>query len=334
MLFSIIIPAFNAAQYLHECLASVSAQSFKDYEVIIVDDGSTDDTARIAETYAKEVRNATVIRQENKGPLLARRTALKSARGTYIVFLDSDDCLHSDALQRIGNTIEETNADIVSFRYSRHRDFLHSDTPSPLPAGLYANGKFDEALQHFCSGRSNELWGKAIRLSLFDVSFDYTAYSGMTFGEDLLQLLPVFNNAQSLCCLDDVLYFYRPNVCATTSSYKPSQLTDLRTVNRVFLGYAKKWGDSNYRDACAGEALQYINILKIAMTGDSYQEFARAFTDVRNAALDERCFRRWEKCKLRPDNKLLVLFLKHRLCALSLILLKTIDFIKKFTKEK
>lgn len=333
MLFSIIIPAFNAAQYLPECLASVNAQSFKDYEVIIVDDGSTDETAQIAEAYAKEVRNATVIRQENKGPLLARRTALKSAHGTYIVFLDSDDCLHPDALQRIGSTIEETNADIVSFRYSRHQDFLHSDTPSPLPAGLYAKDKFTGALQHFCSGRSNELWGKAIRLSLFDVSFDYAAYSGMMFGEDLLQLLPIFDNAQSLCCLDDVLYFYRPNNCATTSSYKPSQLSDLRTVSRIFLDYARKWGIQYYRNACAGEALQYINILKIAMAGSNYREFARAFADVRNAALDEHCSLRWKNCKLRPDNKLLVLFLKHRLCALSLLLLKTVDFIKMVAKR-
>ena len=281
MFFSVIIPAFNAERYLPECLASVNEQSYKDYEIIIVDDGSVDGTAHIADAHAAAAHNIKVIHQENKGPLLARRAALQSAQGSYVVFLDSDDRLHPHALQRINEAIAETSADIVSFRYSRHQDFLHSDTPSPLSPGLYAGDTYAEALQHFCSGRSNELWGKAIRLNLFDLSFDYTTYNGMMFGEDLLQLLPVFDRAHSLRCLDDVLYFYRSNDSATTSSYKSSQLSDLRAVNRVFLAYARKWGDSYYRNACAGEAMQYINILKIAMAGSNYHKFAQVFSEVR-----------------------------------------------------
>lgn len=329
MLLSIIIPAYNAKRFLPECLASVDAQTFRDYEVVIVDDGSTDETAYIADTYAESKKNVSVIHQENKGLLLARRTGLKKAQGQYVVFLDADDCLHPNTLQRVVETVSDTDADIVSFRYCRNQDFSRSDTSSPLPAGLYFNEKFAEARQHLCSGRFNNMWDKAIKLNLFDDSEDYTIYSGLMHGEDLLQLLPVFDKARSLYSLDDVLYFYRPNDTASTSAYRPSQLSDIRIVNRVFLKYAKKWGGSCYQSACAGEALQYINLLKIAMQESKYREFAQVFMNVREAALDEKCLSRWEHCSLRVDNRLTVFLLKHGFSALTLALLKIVDFIKK-----
>lgn len=193
MLFSIIVPAYNAERYLPECLASVDAQTFRDYEVIIVDDGSTDETSCIADTYAQSKCNVTVLHRENEGPLLARRAGLKIARGQYAVFVDSDDGLHPEALQCIHDAITGTDADIVSFRYCRSKDFGRSDTPSPLSTGLYSGKEITDGRKHLCEGRFNEMWGKAIRLNLFDLSVDYIQYNKIKHGEDLLQLLPVFD---------------------------------------------------------------------------------------------------------------------------------------------
>lgn len=333
MLFSIIVPAYNAEKYLSDCLSSVDAQSFKDYEVVIVDDGSTDGTARIADTYAQLKKNVTVLHRDNEGPLLARRAGLESARGRYALFVDSDDCLRPEALQSIHDAIMETGVDIVSFRYCRSQDFSCSNTPSPLPAGLYSGGKIIEARKHLCEGRFNEMWGKAIRVNLFDSSADYTKYGMLKHGEDLLQLLPVFDKARSLCSLNDVLYFYRPNDAASTSAYKPSQLSDIRVVSRALLDYAGKWGDTCYRSACSGEALQYIYLLEIAMQGSKYREFIRIFMNVREVALDEKCLSRWEHCSLRADSRLIVFLLKHGFCAQTFTLLKTLGFIKKIWRH-
>lgn len=333
MLFSIITPAYSAEEYLPECLASVDAQTFKDYEVVIVDDGSTDETAYIADTYAESKKNVSVIHQENKGLLLARRAGVKKAQGQYVVFLDADDCLHPNTLQRVAETISDTDADIVSFRFCRNQGFSRSDTPSPLPAGLYSNEKFAEARKHLCSGRFNNMWGKAIKLNLFDGSEDYTIYSGLMHGEDLLQLLPVFDKARSLCSLDDVLYFYRPNDTASTSTYKPSQLSDIRVVNRALLKYARKWGESCYQNACAGEALQYINLCKIAMQGTRYSGFIQVFRNVREAVQDEKCFSRWKHCSLRVDNRITVFLLKHGFGTLTFELLKAVDSIKRIRRR-
>ncbi len=124
MRFSIIIPAYNAERYLSECLSSVSLQSFDNYEVILIDDGSTDSTLSLVEDFALRANNATVLTGENQGLLLARRRGLLHAKGEYVVFLDADDCLRYDALEILDKAIKKTDADIVSFLFSREKDLV------------------------------------------------------------------------------------------------------------------------------------------------------------------------------------------------------------------
>ena len=88
------------------------------------------------------------------------------------------------------------------------------------------------------------MWGKAIRLSCFDCTADYSNYAGLMHGEDLLQLLPVFDSAHSLYSSDKVLYFYRPNDSASTARYKSSQLSDIRKVNARLLSFFDEMGES------------------------------------------------------------------------------------------
>ena len=107
MKISVIIPCYNAARYLPECLASVSAQTLRDYEVIIIDDGSTDDTARIAESAAEEDGRIRVIRQKNAGVSAARNAGLDCAAGEFVTFVDGDDLLAPDALEVMLNAASE-----------------------------------------------------------------------------------------------------------------------------------------------------------------------------------------------------------------------------------
>lgn len=107
-LFSIVIPAYNAERYLQETLHSVALQQFDDFEAIVVDDGSTDGTREILSGIADSRLRFRVLRQENAGPLMARRIAISYARGEYVVFLDSDDLLRDDALMGLAREIERT----------------------------------------------------------------------------------------------------------------------------------------------------------------------------------------------------------------------------------
>ena len=112
---SVIIPVYKVEQYLATCLESVLAQTFDDFEVICVNDGSPDNCGKILENYAKKDNRIKVITQENKGLSMARNQGLKVARGDYIFFLDSDDCIHPELLKITYMAAEKNKADLVSF---------------------------------------------------------------------------------------------------------------------------------------------------------------------------------------------------------------------------
>jgi GT2 family glycosyltransferase len=97
---SVIVPAYNYAAYLPDALDSVIEQSFDDWECIVVDDGSTDDTAAVAQSYASRDRRIRLIRQDNRGVSAARNMGLRHATGAFIQFLDADDCLRPTKLER------------------------------------------------------------------------------------------------------------------------------------------------------------------------------------------------------------------------------------------
>ena len=91
MKFSIIVPVYNVEKYLEECVSSILKQDFTDYEVILVDDGSTDSSGIMCDEIAKTHRNFKVVHQQNSGVSVARNIGLSTALGEYIIFLDSDD---------------------------------------------------------------------------------------------------------------------------------------------------------------------------------------------------------------------------------------------------
>ena len=114
MLFSIVIPVYNVAPYLGECIDSVLAQEFTDYEIILVDDGSTDNSPNICDEYAETHTQIKVIHKTNGGLSDARNFAVKEAQGDYLMFLDSDDFWNGkNILFEIYNIIKENNPDLI-----------------------------------------------------------------------------------------------------------------------------------------------------------------------------------------------------------------------------
>lgn len=113
---SVIIPVYNVEKYLRECLDSVVNQSLKDIEIICVDDGSTDNSLSILQEYAAKDKRFKIFTQKNKGAATARNKGLRVAKSEYLYFMDSDDYLELEALEKIYKKITETNADICIFK--------------------------------------------------------------------------------------------------------------------------------------------------------------------------------------------------------------------------
>ena len=128
-MFSVIIPYYNKSKYIQRCLDGVLNQTFQKFEIILVNDGSTDGGLQfISNTYSKKI---TIINQINQGVSAARNTGIKAAKYPFIAFLDADDCWHNQFLQRGKEIIDkEINIKIIGAHYSRDKEFLDSDLDS------------------------------------------------------------------------------------------------------------------------------------------------------------------------------------------------------------
>lgn len=245
-LITVAIPMYNALPYLDKCLGSISSQTYRNFDVLILNDGSTDGSPAVARRWAEGARragiNARVIDQENHGLLMARRMLLDAAKGTYVTFLDSDDELRGDALERVASAIGRTNADIIAFSYSRSREYKRDATKDTLPEGYYHDESYQRIREEAVSGKFNNICGKAFRVSQLDAGADYSDYEGLMQGEDWLQLMGAINGADSLVRLRDILYYYRQSDTQSMATYRKSQLDDLMRVSKVVLDRASEWG--------------------------------------------------------------------------------------------
>ena len=110
---SIIVPIYNVEQYISKCIESILAQTYRDFELILVDDGSPDNCGKICDEYAKQDSRVHVIHQENKGVSAARNAGISLAKGEYIMLVDSDDFITENMLEKMHDCIAESGSDIV-----------------------------------------------------------------------------------------------------------------------------------------------------------------------------------------------------------------------------
>lgn len=163
---SIIIPIYNVKNYLSHCLDSVIQQTYENIEVILVNDGSTDESVRIAEEYVQKDNRIRLIHQENKGLSGARNTGLKEAKGDYVFYLDSDDKLVSNALELLLDAAEKHHADVVQGNfYYDYPDHLLLNQQQQKEVEVYNR---NEAMWALLEHKTvlNFAWGKLIKTDL------------------------------------------------------------------------------------------------------------------------------------------------------------------------
>jgi glycosyltransferase involved in cell wall biosynthesis len=201
MLVSIIIPVYNVEKYLRRCLDSVLAQTFQDYECILVDDGSPDNSPAICNKYAARDKRFKVIHKpRNEGLPRARQTGLDAAAAEWVIHLDSDDWIDPQALELLIKKQNETNADIVMGGY---REIC----PWGIISTLYSEIEQDVSpLVWFFLSRYKNLWAKLYRKVLF-IDYVIPTYA---VGEDAVVNAQIFSsiNIEKLQVVDRILYNY------------------------------------------------------------------------------------------------------------------------------
>lgn len=167
---SIIVPVYNVEMYLPQCIDSILAQSYSNIEVILVDDGSTDSSLSICREYAERDERIRVYHQNNMGVSAARNTGISNARGEYIAFVDSDDLIRQDYIEKLIFDLSENNADISACDLLRFNDMNEPDLLSTEENDekIFLSGK--EAALAVYTGQSKlhiAVWAKIIKKSLF-----------------------------------------------------------------------------------------------------------------------------------------------------------------------
>lgn len=233
ILYSIIIPVYNVEKYLKECLESVIHQSYKNWEAILVDDGSTDKlSAKICDEYSKKDKRFRVFHKENEGLLLTLRYGLRQADGDYILFIDSDDYVHKDLLITVDKIINQSQSDLVIFRFQRVGGIRRSNSPVVFKEGtVIGEGGLSKELlwKKVVSGcELNNLVLKVVKREDIDIDTDYSPYAFIRSGTDIIQTLPIFSNAKKIFFLEEILYYYRFN--PNSISFSKRKQTDKKLI--------------------------------------------------------------------------------------------------------
>jgi glycosyltransferase involved in cell wall biosynthesis len=224
----IIIPAYNTEKTLKRCLDSVFAQDFDSYEVILVNDGSTDGTLDIAREYERK-QNFVLIDQTNGGTARARLKGFESSQSDFLTFVDADDYIAPDMISKMYRGAIENEADVVicGFESVNGKANLNRRYTSRSEAGIQATEKIMKG------AAIGSLWSTLFARYLFSEE-DFQRTIGIKRGQDTLLLAPTIARARKVAYLEDVLYFYVSNPDSVTNRPTVSTLSDLIKV-RSFL---------------------------------------------------------------------------------------------------
>lgn len=244
MKYSVLIPVYNVEEYLEECVCSVLRQTFQDYEIVLVNDGSTDASPEVCDRFSKRYPDKVkVIHKKNEGVLLARNEAIRQASGERVIFLDADDCLRMDALMQIHDTFEKHQCDMVIYNYSTSPDFGSARAAVPFADDTCMDAEGKKQLYTLLCDVSylNGLCFKSMKKELAELLLSREEWRHITNGEDLLCTLPLVTSAERIVYLDQVLYYYRKRPHSAVHTFHPKRLQSIKAVHREFKKYIDLW---------------------------------------------------------------------------------------------
>lgn len=227
---SIIIPIYNCEKYIGKCVDSLLKQKYDDFEIILVDDGSTDGSTRICEDYSNHYKKVIFIHKENGGVSSARNAGLKKAHGKYIGFIDADDFVSSDMFFKMICEIEKNNCDmaICGYYVVKNNEKIFKDWEKNVPHVLskeeflyYLSGKFYRGF----------VWNKLYKKSLIkSLTFD----ESISICEDMLFNVNYGKNVNKVVFLKEKLYNYVIRCgSAVNSKYSEKCLTEIKSYKKI-----------------------------------------------------------------------------------------------------
>ncbi len=249
---SLIIPVYNVEKYLYRCLFTAVNQTLEDIEIIVINDGSTDNSLEIIKLFALCDRRIKIVDQANHGLSYARNIGISMARGKYIAFMDSDDFASTNFLEKMYVKAEKEEAQIVICNYKRVRESSKKIYMSPRKRiGAATALTSEEALKALLMDLkiNNYVWDKLYRRELF-ADHEIRFPVGASY-EDLATTYKLFFYAKKIVCINDCLYYYLNRSTSITKSFQIKHADDIVQAlsgmqeflrqNGVFDSYEKEY---------------------------------------------------------------------------------------------
>lgn len=238
---SVIVPVYNVEEYLNRCVDSILNQTFQDFELILVDDGSTDNTGKICDIYAQEDKRVRVIHKENAGVSVARNLGVKIAKGNFISFVDGDDYIEKQYIHKLLFPLLETNANINIADLIRKENFEqskkfwnHEYKCISSNEAIVELGKNSDALNaKFRSSMAKMVKKELVEKFPFPIERKYA--------EDMAVVYKWIWHAQKVVILNDGIYYYTiNNTSVSREGWNEKKLGNLKTLKEMLLFFKEQ----------------------------------------------------------------------------------------------
>ena len=236
-MISIIVPVYNVEEYLEQCLDSIQSQTYKNLEVILVNDGSTDGSKEICEKYCKRDTRFRLMNQTNQGQSVARNRGMQESRGEFLTFVDSDDVIKEDMLEQLMKQMTSENIDIVECWYTHNEQELKPKTEENI--GIVFRGDAKEALISLCRDNIVRL-NPVAKLFRREVILNFPFLEGLIY-EDVYSGIGILKQIRNMVKINYTGYYYRLRSGSTMNREFNLKNLDLFTicdkVEQLYEGY-------------------------------------------------------------------------------------------------
>ena len=346
---SIIVPAYNVENYIERCLNSLVNQTFKDIEIITINDGSTDKSLELLNKYAKEDIRVSVIDLGDEGVSYCRNLGVEKANGKYIMFVDSDDWIDSNMIEAMYKKAEENKLDLVMCSYIREFKDHSKEKRFNLPEEIiYKEDKVKNELLRKLVGPVKEelsnpemldalgtVWGKLYRADILkENKIKFVDLKEIGSAEDTLFNIFTFNYLKKVMFLNKPMYHYwRDNPKSVTSQYNPK----LKEQRKVFFKYISDFIRENNFEQVFEEALNNricTSVLGLGLIECSKNNKINGINKIKNIKkiINEEYIRNaYKNLELKYISihwRIFYFFIKNKMSFCSYLMLSTIEFLR------
>lgn len=265
MKVSVIVPVYNAEKYIETCLNSVLGQTYRDFEVVVVDDGSTDQSGILCDRFMEQDKRVKVLHKRNEGLISARITGIMAADGDYIAFVDADDWMDIDFLETGIRQMEQEAADVVIMGCVMERGLCPETVQNRIGAGVYDSQAlsvevFPQMLHYqgfYEFGIMPYIWNKIYKRQMLQSCYD-NIDTKIYDGEDAAVVYPYLLKSQKVVITKDAKYHYRIHGESMTANRKADYYEN---TARLYLHLAKKFQESGYSQCMMPQLDQYMRMM-------------------------------------------------------------------------